>query len=386
MQIIRNRKARSVLFQSAFIIVIIGLIALGTNEALSKMAALGMTSGFDFLYKSTGFRIGFSLIPFDPFDNYLRMILVGVLNTVFLGLLSIILANIIGLIIATFRISSNGMLNTIGTLYIELFRNVPLILQVLFWYATLTKLPGPKQAYELFDTVFLSSRGLLLPSLNVDGQWFALTAAIVLVGLSTLWWFSASRRFLKTPRRGLIQLLIALVTTGAVIAILNAARIPGEDLISVPALKGLNFRGGITIPPELAALAIATAIYGGAYIAEVIRAGFLSIGKGQVEAARALGLSPWHVFSRVHLPLAIRAVLPTLINQYVWLFKATTLGVVVGYADFFSVVSNAINQSGQTIELIGILMVGFLIMNNSLSLVLNRVNKAIALKGTQLRT
>jgi general L-amino acid transport system permease protein len=386
MQIFRNRKARSVLFQSAFIIVIIGLIALGTNEALSKMAALGMTSGFDFLYKSTGFRIGFSLIPFDPFDNYLRMILVGVLNTVFLGLLSIILANIIGLIIATFRISSNGMLNTIGTLYIELFRNVPLILQVLFWYATLTKLPGPKQAYELFDTVFLSSRGLLLPSLNVDGQWFALTAAIVLVGLSTLWWFSASRRFLKTPRRGLIQLLIALVTTGAVIAILNAARIPGEDLISVPALKGLNFRGGITIPPELAALAIATAIYGGAYIAEVIRAGFLSIGKGQVEAARALGLSPWHVFSRVHLPLAIRAVLPTLINQYVWLFKATTLGVVVGYADFFSVVSNAINQSGQTIELIGILMVGFLIMNNSLSLVLNRVNKAIALKGTQLRT
>jgi ABC-type amino acid transport system permease subunit len=170
------------------------------------------------------------------------------------------------------------------------------------------------------------------------------------------------------------------------VAILAYAREPGSDIFSVPALRGLNFRGGITIPPELSALAIATAIYGGAYIAEVIRAGFLSVGKGQVEAARALGLSPWHVFSRIHLPLAIRAVLPTLINQYVWLFKATTLGIVVGFADFFSVISVSINQSGQTLELIAILMVGFLVMNNSLSFILNRVNKAIALKGTQLRT
>ena len=386
MKILRNRKTRSVVYQVAFLVIFALVIVGAVHETTTKLAAQGMTSGFDFLQKSTGFRIGFSLIPFDPFNSYLHMLWVGVLNTIFLGILSIILANIVGLIIAVFRISANGVLNDIGTLYIETFRNVPLILQALFWYAALTHLPPPKQAYSFFDSVFLSARGVFVPSLNVEGQWFAAVALVLILGLSVLAWFSMSRLFQRAKNRGPIQIGIAGLTLAAMVSILVYAREPGSDIFSVPALRGLNFRGGITIPPELSALAIATAIYGGAYIAEVIRAGFLSVGKGQVEAARALGLSPWHVFSRVHLPLAIRAVLPTLINQYVWLFKATTLGIVVGFADFFSVISVSINQSGQTLELIAILMAGFPIMNNALSFVLNRVNKAIALKGTQLRT
>ncbi|MGQ3214443.1 MAG: ABC transporter permease subunit [Shinella sp.] len=386
MQILRNRKTRNVIYQVAFLVILVLAITGAVHEATTKMAAQGMTGGFDFLYKSTGFRIGFSLIPFDPFSSYARMIWVGIVNTIFLGLLSIVLANIVGLVIAIFRISSNGVLNDIGTLYIEAFRNVPLILQALFWYAALTHFPPPKQAYALFDSIFLSARGVFIPSLNVEGKWFAAVALVLFAGLAVLAWFSMTRRFRRTRSRGKVQGVIAGTTLAAMAAILVYAREPGSALISVPSLQGLNFRGGITVPPEMAALAIATAIYGGAYIAEVIRAGFISVGKGQVEAARALGLSPWHVFSRVHLPLAIRAVLPTLINQYVWLFKATTLGIVVGFADFFSVISVSINQSGQTLELIAILMAGFLIMNNTLSFVLNRVNKAIALKGTQLRT
>lgn len=386
MQIFRNRKTRSVVYQVAFLVILVLIIVGAVNEAATKLAAQGMTSGFDFLHKSTGFRIGFTLVPFDPFDSYLKMLGVGVVNTIFLGILSIILANVLGLIIAVFRISPNGVLNVIGTLYIEAFRNVPLILQALFWYATLTHLPPPKAAYSFFDSIYLSARGVFIPGLNVEGQWFAAAALVLIIGLSVLAWFSMSRRFRRVKNRGLIQSVIAGLTFAIMAGILFYAREPGSDIFSVPELRGLNFRGGVTIPPELSALAIATAIYGGAYIAEVIRAGFLSVGKGQIEAARALGLSPWHVFSRVHLPLAIRAVLPTLINQYVWLFKATTLGIVVGYADFFSVISISINQSGQTLELIAILMAGFLIMNNTLSFVLNRVNKAIALKGTQLRT
>ncbi len=386
MQFFRNRKTRNVLYQVAFLVVVVAVVLTATHEASTKMAAQGMTAGFDFLHKSTGFRIGFSLMPFDPFDSYLQMIWVGILNTIFLGLLSIILANIVGLVIAVFRISSNGILNDIGTLYIETFRNVPLILQALFWYAALTHLPPPKFAYSLFDSVYLSARGIFVPSLNVEGKWFAAVALVMLVGLAVLAWFSASRRFRRVENRGAIKLSILGVTVAVMAALLAYARVPGTTILSFPSLQGLNFRGGVTVPPELAALAIATAIYGGTYIAEVIRAGFQSVGKGQVEAARALGLSPWHVFSRVHLPLAIRAVLPTLINQYVWLFKATTLGIVVGFADFFSVISVSINQSGQTLELIAILMAGFLIMNNTLSFVLNRINKAIALKGTQLRT
>lgn len=386
MQMFRNRKTRSLAYQVAFLVILALVVFGAVHEASRKLAAQGMTSGFDFLYKSTGFRIGFSLVPFDPFESYLQMLWVGIANTIFLGILSIILANIVGLIIASFRISSNGVLNDIGTLYIETFRNVPLILQALFWYAALTHLPPTKQAYSLFDAIFLSARGMFVPSLNVGGQWFAAVALALLLGLSVLAWFSMSRRFRRVKNRGTLQFVIAGLTLAAMVGILAYAREPGSDIFSVPELRGLNFRGGITIPPELSALAIATAIYGGAYIAEVIRAGFQSVGKGQVEAARALGLSSWHVFSRVHLPLAVRAVLPTLINQYVWLFKATTLGIVVGFADFFSVISVSINQSGQTLELIAILMAGFLIMNNTLSFVLNRVNKAIALKGTQLRT
>jgi general L-amino acid transport system permease protein len=386
MQIFRNRKTRNVVYQVAFLALFALVIFGAVNEATRKLAAQGMTSGFDFLYKSTGFRIGFSLIPFDPFDSYLQMLWVGILNTIFLGILSIILANIVGLIIAVMRISRNGVLNDIGTLYIETFRNVPLILQALFWYAALTHLPPPRGAYSFFDAIYLSARGVFVPSLNVGGHWFAAVALVLIIGLSVLAWFSMSRRFKRVKSRRMVQIVIVGVTFGVMAGILIYAREPGSDIFSVPALRGLNFTGGVTIPPELSALAIATAIYGGAYIAEVIRAGFMSVGKGQVEAARALGLSPWHVFSRVHLPLAIRAVLPTLINQYVWLFKATTLGIVVGFADFFSVISVSINQSGQTLELVAILMAGFLIMNNTLSFVLNRVNKAIALKGTQLRT
>ena len=152
-----------------------------------------------------------------------------------------------------------------------------------------------------------------------------------------------------------------------------------------PGPPGLNYKGGIRVSPELMACVIAIAIYGAAYIAEIVRAGFNAIPKGQYEAGHALGLSSWHIFSRIRLPLAIRIVMPTMINQYVWLFKATTIGIAISFTDFFMVISTAINQSGQTLELIAILMGGFLIINYSMAWVLNRVNDAIKLKGTQLR-
>ncbi|WP_259782369.1 ABC transporter permease subunit [Aestuariispira ectoiniformans] len=154
----------------------------------------------------------------------------------------------------------------------------------------------------------------------------------------------------------------------------------------MPYLKGLNYRDGIRVSPELLACIIAISIYGGGYIAEIIRAGFNAVGKGQGEAGYALGLTRWQIFSRIRFPLAIRAVMPTMINQYVWLLKATTIGIAVGFSDFFMVISTSINQSGQTLELIGILMGGFLLINYLMAWVLNRVNDAIKLKGTQLRS
>lgn len=161
-------------------------------------------------------------------------------------------------------------------------------------------------------------------------------------------------------------------------------RLPATPLLSLPAQKGLNIRGGLRIQPELYALAFAIAIYGGAYIGEIVRGGFKSVGRGQTEAARALGLTPWQVFSRVRLPLAVRAMLPILINQYVWLIKATTLGITIGFADFFMVIAGSITHSGHTLEFIGILMAGFLVISFTLAAALNRINRSIALKGNQI--
>ena len=160
---------------------------------------------------------------------------------------------------------------------------------------------------------------------------------------------------------------------------------PDMPLLDVPQVRGLNLQGGLRIPPEFSALVVAIAIYGGAYIGEIVRGGFKAVGPGQMEAARSLGLTPWRVFTHVRLPLALRAMLPILANQYVWLIKATTLGITVGFTDFFMVVALTINHSGATLEAIGILMAGFLTLNLSLAAVFNRINKAIALKGNQLR-
>ena len=377
-----SRKFRRFALQALFLSVLVVVVVTAIIVGRQNLAAQGISTGFDFLERSTGFDVGFKLIDYDPFSSYARLILVGLLNTLFLGIIGIVLANVVGLFIAILRTARNATLNLVGTIYIEIFRNIPMILQALFWYALLTQLPGPKQAYQGMG-MFLSSRGLYLPGLNVTTGSAAIFFLCAGVGLIAVTVFSLSRQFSRIPKptRRMVRWGIAVIAFAAGAAVLGFGRIPETGLVSLPELRGLNIRDGIRVPPEFAALVFSMVIYGGAYIAEIIRAGFLSVGRGQVEAAQSLGLSPWYVFSRVHFPLAIRAILPTLINQYVWLFKATTLGIVVGFTDFFAVISVSINQAGQTLELIGILMLGFLIINNSLAFVLNRVNKAIALKG-----
>lgn len=382
-----SRKVRGIALQAIFLAAIVVIVVGAIVEGQQNIASQGLSSGFDFMLRATGFDVGFKLIDFGPYDSYARLLFVGLLNTLFLGLLGILLANVVGLIIAILRISRNGTLNALGTIYIEIFRNIPMILQAVFWYALLTQLPPPKQAYHAFG-ILLSSRGLYVPGLNVTGGSAAFFFLCVFAAVVAILWFTAARRFrrISVGRRRAICWFIAVagLVVGSVALLIG--RLPDTPIVSLPELRGMNIRDGIRVQPEFVALLVAMAIYGGAYIAEIIRAGFLSIGKGQTEAAQSLGLTPWQVFSRVRLPLAVRAVLPTLINQYVWLFKATTLGIAVGYTDFFAVISVSINQVGQTLELIALLMAGFLIINNSIAFILNRVNKAIALKGSQLRS
>ncbi|TPL97847.1 ABC transporter permease subunit [Mesorhizobium sp. B2-3-11] len=383
--LLRNQKVRNALLQVLYVASLAALVLAGVLIARRNLAEQGITSGFDFLYKSTGWDVNFSLLPATANDPYWWYFLIGIINTLFLGTVGLVLATIVGTIVGLARTSSNELAQLLGRTYVDIFRNIPLILQVFFWYALITHLPPPRAAHEGWGFL-LTSRGLYVPVPNVGGVAMALAILAVIAALALPVWMGRTSR-LSQPigQRATIQLAGAAAALACAAIILLVGRLPEAPLLDFPALQGLNLKGGLRISPEFSALAIAIAIYGGSYIAEIVRGGFKSVGKGQMEAARSLGLSPWRVFTLVRLPLALRAMLPILANQYVWLMKATTMGIAVGFTDFFMIVALAINHSGQTIETIGILMAGFLAINLSLAAIFNRINKAIALKGNQLR-
>ena len=383
--LLRNQKVRNTLLQVLYVGALATLVVTGVLTARQNLAAQGITSGFSFLFKQTGWNVNFSLLPAAPTDPYWWFFLIGIINTLFLGFLGLILATIVGTAIGLARTSSNGLAQLLGRTYVDFFRNIPLILQVFFWYAVLTHLPTPRNAHELWGFL-LTSRGLYVPLPNVAPWALAAGAAAVLAAIVLPIWLGRTWR-IDRPLRGRLPLQVGAAVAALACALLIAivGRLPDLPVMDMPQLQGLNLQGGLRIPPEFSALIVAMAIYGGAYIGEIVRGGFKSVGKGQVEAAASLGLTGWQVFTLVRLPLALRAMLPILANQYVWLIKATTLGIAVGFTDFFMIVALSINHSGQTLEAIGILMAGFLTINLSLAALFNRVNKAIALKGNQLR-
>ena len=386
--LLKSKPFRDGVAQASFVGGILLVIVVFSLTARSNLEAQGLTSGFGFLQRATGWGVSFSLIPFETSDTYMKVIGVGLLNSLFLGAISLTLATVIGTMIGIMRVSGNRMAELIGTTYVEIFRNLPMLLQVFFWYAILISLPQPRQAVSIADIVFLSSRGIYLPGLNVTGLSVFIAALALVAAFGLRLWLSTGHVFRRMAQKRKTMFARAIWLGWLVLAIvlLWSGRIPDTPLLSIAFLKGLNFRQGIRVSPELLACIVAISIYGGAYIGEIVRAGFNAVPKGQSEAGRALGLTAWQIFSRIRLPLAVRSVMPTLTNQYVWLFKATTIGIAIGFVDFFFVISTSISQAGQTLELIAILMGGFLAINYSLAWALNRVNDAIKLKGTQLWT
>lgn len=385
--VLQQQKVRHTILQVLYISAIAAIIITGVVNAKHNLEAQGIVSSFDFLWKATGWDMTFSLLDTKPTDPYWWFLLMGIVNTLFLGIIGLASATLVGGLVGLARISSNHSARLLGTIYVEIFRNIPLIVQVFFWYAIANRLPSPRQAFE-FAGILFSNRGVYIPGFNVEGWAVAAFFLILLAGSFLFLWFIAARRFKRIGEGKRKKFSLVILGGTLVVALLTVivGHAEGTAFLTLPELKGLNIRGGYRIQPEVYALAFSIAIYGGAYIGEIVRGGFKAVGTGQGEAAQALGLSKWHVFWRIRLPLAIRAMLPILTNQYVWLIKATTLGIVVGFADFFMVIASSITHSGQTLEFIGILMAGFLIINFSLAAVLNRINKAVALKGHQLRS
>lgn len=366
--------------QLGVVILIAALLVSLILTARDRFAAAGLVSGFGFLTRATGWELGFSVLPVSAKDPYWRAFLAGLLNTLTLATVALALASVLGIVLGGMRNSRNAVLNVLAACWVNIFRNVPMILQLLLWYKLLSVLPGPRQA-ESVAGMWFTNRGIYLPGLNIPGESVLILAALLIVGI----W--ASLRLLRSeigPRLlacGGLWVAVALAS----IAVLTVSHDPEQQLVNMPYAKGLNIMGGIRLSPEFLACLIALTVYGAAYIAEIVRAGFNAVDNGLLEASRALGVSELQTFLAVRLPLALRAALPMLINQYVWLMKATTVGIAVGFADLFMVTSSSINQSGQTFEILAIFMASFLVVNYALSSVLNVVNRRVALKGNGLR-
>lgn len=369
---------RALLYQ----VIVVGLVGAViwylVSNTLHNLSVRNISTGFGFLGREAGFAIGESPVAYTPADTYARAIWVGLLNTLRVSVIGIVLATLLGTVIGIARLSKNWLVSGVASVYVEVMRNIPLLLQLFFWYAIITEnMPGPRQAHEPLPGVFLSNRGLLLPSLQGDAlDWIigGLGAAIVLVLIVANW---ARKRQEATGQifpvgSVAVALLIALPLAGWMAS--------GAELnVDVPVLKGFNFVGGIALSPEFSALLLGLVIYTSAFIAEVVRSGIQAVGKGQWEAANALGLPRGRTLRLVILPQALRVIIPPMTSQYLNLTKNSSLAVAIGYPDIVSVVNTTLNQTGQAIEGILIIMAAYLTVSLSISIFMNWYNTRIAL-------
>ena len=329
-----------------------------------NLKAQRITAGFGFLANTAGFDVSQNLIPYSGSDTYTRVFFVGLLNTLLVSLIGVFFATLIGFLVALGRLSPNWLLARISGGYVELVRNLPLLFQILFWYlAVLAALPNPRQSIALFGSFFLSNRGLVIPRPIGDTGFepFMLALLIAIVGSVGLWRYSRwqlfqNGRMIKTWPY-VLGFLLGLPLASALIF---GAPVSFE----IPVLKGFNFSGGSRIIPEFVALTLALSTYTAAFIAEIVRAGILSVHKGQMEAGASLGLQRGSVLRLIVIPQALRVILPPLTNQYLNLTKNSSLAVAIGYPDLVSVFAGTtLSQTGQAIEIIGITMGVYLLIS-----------------------
>jgi general L-amino acid transport system permease protein len=323
-----------------------------------------ITSGLGFLNNTAGFDVSLNLIPYSGSDTYTRVFLVGLLNTLLVSIIGIFFATVIGFIVALGRLSPNWLLARISGGYVELIRNLPLLFQILFWYlAVLAALPNPRQSISLFGSFFLSNRGLVVPApvANPGLDFFALSILIAIVASLLLRQY-ARRQLFERGRKIAIWPYVAGLVIGLPLA--TALVLGAPVSFEVPVLKGFNFSGGSRLIPEFVALTLALSTYTAAFIAEIVRAGILSVHKGQMEAGASLGLSRGSALRLVVVPQALRVILPPLTNQYLNLTKNSSLAVAIGYPDLVSVFAGTtLSQTGQAIEIIGITMAVYLLIS-----------------------
>jgi len=381
--ILNNPHFRSIFFQVLALLIVIFLAAYFTTNMFNNIEARNITTGFGFLDNIAGFGISQHLIEYsDSTSTFGDVFIVGLLNTLLVSVLGIIFASIIGLLIGVGRLSDNYLISKLSLIYIETFRNIPILLQILFWYnVVLAALPSPRQSFSYLDSIFLNNRGLLLPEPIFEAGSSAVLISFILAVAGVIYlkrW--ANKRHDDTGEEfPLFKVSLAiLILAPTLVYFVSGQPVTAE----YPVLKGFNFRGGLTIVPELLALLFALSIYTATYIAEAVRAGIESVPKGQKEAAKSLGLKDHVILSKVVLPQALRVIIPPVINQFLNLTKNSSLATAIGYPELVTLFSGTtLNQVGQAIEIILMTMAVYLVISIVISLILNWVNAKMAIKG-----
>ncbi len=373
----RDVRVLQVLFQVIFLIGVVLLAGILYTNMLRGLRGLGLTLNLNFLNDEAGFGIAEG-IAYEPSDTYLRAFWVGVINTIRVSVIGIACATILGLVVGIARLSSNWLVRNLAAIYIECFRNIPLLLQILFWYtAVILQLPSVRKSFTFFGSVFINQRGVYLPSPQPTSGvkiWFAYLAVGSILALILYLVRLRELRQMEQPGFPAKWALPAFL----VVALVGWFAIPGRPFtLELPALKGFNFAGGIYLSPEFCALVIGLVMYTGAFIAEVVRSGIQSVAKGQREAAKAIGLNEFQTLRLIVLPQALRVIAPPLTSQYLNLTKNSSLAVAIGFPDLFNIGNTMMNQTGQSIPVFGMIMISYLTISLTTSAYMNWYNRRI---------
>jgi general L-amino acid transport system permease protein len=380
-----NIKIKKILPQLATLLVVVLVFGFFTFNAQVNMENRGIEFGYGFLSQESSFDVQFSLIEYDGSHSYAKAYLVGLLNTLLVAFLGIIFSTILGLIVGIARLSPNYLIERTATFYVEFFRNIPLLLQIFFWYfAALRALPLPQDAEAMFGVFFLTIKGLFVPRFvweNLDIFFYSIIAAIISIIVIR----NYARKLQENQGR---QLPVFSISAGLLIILpLLTFLIGGVSLnFEIPVLEQMattsfKYTGGVGIPPELIALTLALSLYTATFIAECVRAGIQGISKGQKEAAASIGLTPNQILKLVVMPQALRIIIPPTTNQYLNLTKNSSLAAAIAYPDLVLVFAGtAMMQTGRAIEIVSITMFTYLSISLAISLLMNWYNKKIAIK------
>ena len=380
-----NHRLKSIIPQLLALLFVVAVIGFFTINAQLNMDERGIDFGYGFLNQESSFDVQFSLIEYDGSHSYAKAYLVGLLNTILVSVIGIIFCTILGVIVGVARLSPNYLIRTSAAWYVEFFRNVPLLLQIFFWYyAALRALPLPENTEPLFGVTYLTVKGYYIPRLiweNFDIFFYSILAAIISIVVIK----SYAKKLQEEKGQ---QLPVFFISVALLIIFPALTFVTGmvQLEVAVPVLKQLSitsfiYADGISVPPELLALVLALSLYTATFVAECVRAGIQGISKGQKEAAASVGLTPNQILKLVIMPQALRIIIPPTTNQYLNLTKNSSLAAAIAYPDLVLVFAGtALMQTGRAIEIVSITMLTYLSLSLAISLLMNWYNKKIAIK------